>query len=66
MTHTVVPTRKLHVIITDFFKYRIEGNFYMVQTFAVFADDPTTAKIKTAKSFNSRIGTALCRALSQK
>ena len=26
---------------------RIEGNFHMVQAFAVFADGPTTAKIKT-------------------
>ena len=25
--------------------YLIEGNFYMVQTFAVFVKDPTTAKI---------------------
>ena len=24
--------------------YRIEGNFYMVQTYAVFADDPTMQK----------------------
>ena len=24
--------------------YRIEGNFYIVQTFAVFVDDPTNAK----------------------
>ena len=31
----------------------------MVQTFAIFADDPTTAKIKTAKSFNSPVGTTL-------
>ena len=37
----------------------------MMQTFAVFADDPTIAKTKTAKSFNSRVGTALCRALLQ-
>ena len=28
--------------------YRIAGNFCMVQAFAVFADGPTTAKIKTA------------------
>ena len=48
------------------FIYLIEGNFYMVQTFTVFADDPTVAKIKTAKRFNSLVGTALCRALSQK
>ena len=41
--------------------YRIEGNFYMVQTFVVFADNPTTAKIKIAKSFNSLVSTALCR-----
>ena len=36
----------------------------MVQTFADFADDQTTAKIKTAKGF--KVGAALCRALSQK
>ena len=34
----------------DLIAYRIEGNFYMVQT---FADNLTTAKIKTVKSFNS-------------
>ena len=45
--------------------YRIEGNFYMVQTFAVFADEPTTARIKNARNFNSPVGTALCRALLQ-
>ena len=28
----------------------------MVQTFAVFADNLTTAKIKTVKSFNSPVG----------
>ena len=38
----------------------------MVQTFAVFADDPTSAKIKTAESFNSPVGTVLNTALSQK
>ena len=38
----------------------------MVQTFAVFADDPTTTKIKTAKSFDSLVGAVLRRALSQK
>ena len=27
--------------------HHIEGNFHMVQTFTVFADDPTTTKIKT-------------------
>ena len=37
----------------------------MVQTFAVFVDDPTTAKIKTAESFNSPVGTVLSIALSQ-
>ena len=47
-------------------QYRIEGKFYMVQTFAVFADNPTTAQLKTAISFNSPVGTAPCRALSQK
>ena len=30
---------------------RIAGNFRMVQTFAVFADGPTTAKIKTANVY---------------
>ena len=29
--------------------YRIAGNFHIVQTFTVFADGPTTAKIKTVK-----------------
>ena len=38
----------------------------MVQTFTVFADYPGTAKIKTTKSFNSPVGSALCRAMSQK
>ena len=36
--------------------YRIAGNFCTVQTFAVFADEPTTAKIKSAKIFNSPVG----------
>ena len=44
----------------------MEGNFYMVQTFAVFSDDPTTAKIKTAESFNIPVGAVLSTALSQK
>ena len=34
--------------------------------FVVFADEPTTAKIKPAEIFNSPVGTALCRVLSQK
>ena len=38
----------------------------MVQTFAVFADNATTAKIKTAENFNSPVGTVLSIALSQK
>ena len=38
----------------------------MVQTSAVFADDPTSSKIKTTESFNSLVGTVLSRALSQK
>ena len=29
------------------YTYCIAGNFRMVQTFVVFADGPTTAKIKT-------------------
>ena len=29
-------------------------------------DEPTTAKIKPAKIFNSPVGNALCRVLSQK
>ena len=45
--------------------YRIEGNFYMVQTFAVFADDPTATKIKIGESFNDPVGTMLSIALSQ-
>ena len=32
-----------------FYNYRIAGNFHIVQTFTVFADGPTTAKIKTVK-----------------
>ena len=31
------------------YSYRIAGNFHIVQTFTVFADGPTTAKIKTVK-----------------
>ena len=38
----------------------------MVQIFAVFADDPTSAKIKTGEFFNSPVPTVLSRALSQK
>lgn len=37
----------------------------MVQTCAVFVDDPTTAKIKTTESFNSPFGAVLCSTLSQ-
>ena len=46
--------------------HTIEGNFYMVQTFAVFMDDPTAANIKTAESFYSQVGIVLSIALSQK
>ena len=35
--------------------YHIEGNFHMVQTFTVFADDPTTVKIKTANVLTAQL-----------
>ena len=44
----------------------VEREIYTRCTFTVLADDPTIAKLKIAKSFNSPVGTALCRALSQK
>ena len=42
------------IIAVDWFKsyaasYRIAGNFRWVQIFAIFADRPASAKIKTAK-----------------
>ena len=37
----------------------------MLQTLAVFADDPTSAKIITAEYFNSPVGTVLSIALSR-
>ena len=45
----------IHIVITavdgkGYIPFR-GGNFHMVQTFAVFADDPTTAWIKTTESF---------------
>ena len=46
--------------------YRTEGNFYTAQTFAVFVDDPTTAYINIAESFNDPVCTVLSMALSQK
>ena len=56
-TTSSAPTSKLrlsdHAITTlkcIFVKtYRIAGNFRMVQIFAIFADRPASAKIKTAK-----------------
>ena len=46
----------------------IEKIFHIsvVQTFAVFADDPATTKVEKAEFFcNSPVGTTLCSALSQ-
>ena len=50
----------------DYKCYRIAGNFCTVETFAVFANEPTTAKTKPAKIFYSPVRTAVCRVLSQK
>ena len=33
------------------YAYRIAGNFRWVQIFAIFADRPASAKIKTAKKY---------------
>ena len=35
--------------------HRIEGNFNKVQTFAVFADNPTTTKIKLLKVLTAQL-----------
>ena len=41
-------------------QYHIAENFYMVQTFVVFADCPTTVKIKTMKVFNGPDNDIIC------
>ena len=45
----VLHTSLLPGPATNDVKYRIAGNFCWVQIFAIFADRPTSVKIKTAK-----------------
>ena len=46
-----IPAEEENIVqISD--SYRIAGNFHWVQIFAIFADRPASAKIKTAKKMN--------------